>query len=127
METKRKEIQEYLSENVNIFVQPMVYQIVKKRPADPAAFAAQWLKDYIGIKNIIQHKDHPKQSHLIQIAVNKKLMNVPLTKPNLKKQSKKERRKVEWEFQKKFLVHLITEENRNLGTSLRQKNLELLS
>jgi len=32
-----------------VFVQPMIYEIVKKRPADPPAYAAKWLQDYISI------------------------------------------------------------------------------
>lgn len=27
----------------------MVYEIVKKRPDDPAVYAAQWIQDYLGI------------------------------------------------------------------------------
>jgi hypothetical protein len=39
MSEKKKEVQEYLAANVNIWVEPMVYDIVKKRPSDPASHA----------------------------------------------------------------------------------------
>ena len=44
MEDKKKEISEYLTKNVNIFVEPMVYELVKKRPSDPSGYALNWLK-----------------------------------------------------------------------------------
>ena len=44
---KKKEVQEYLAAHVNTWVEPMVYDIVKKRPADPAAHALQWLTNFI--------------------------------------------------------------------------------
>lgn len=36
-----------MAKNVNVFVQPMIYDIVKKRPADPAAYAVKWLEEFI--------------------------------------------------------------------------------
>lgn len=47
MENKKEEIKSYLTNNVNTFVQSMVYDIVKKRPIDPPAHALKWLTDYI--------------------------------------------------------------------------------
>ena len=43
MSDKKAEIQDYLSKNINIFIEPLVYEIVKKRPSDPLAYAQQWL------------------------------------------------------------------------------------
>jgi hypothetical protein len=37
-----------LAANVNTFIEPLVYDIVKKRPADPVAHAQKWLVDFIG-------------------------------------------------------------------------------
>jgi hypothetical protein len=31
---------------VNVFIEPLVYNIVKKRPANPVNFAINWLKTY---------------------------------------------------------------------------------
>jgi lysyl-tRNA synthetase class I len=31
---------------VNAFVEPLVYTLVKERPANPVAFAINWLKEY---------------------------------------------------------------------------------
>lgn len=50
MDSRKKEITEYLSQSVNTFVQPMVYYLAKNRPADPPTAAMNWLKDYIGTK-----------------------------------------------------------------------------
>lgn len=47
MSEKKKQVQQYLATNVNIWVEPMVYEIVKKRPADTAAYALQWITNYI--------------------------------------------------------------------------------
>ena len=47
MSEKKKEVQGYLAANINTWVEPMVYDIVKKRPADPAAYALQWLTNFI--------------------------------------------------------------------------------
>ena len=47
MSEKKKQVQDYLASNVNIWVEPMVYDIVKKRPNDPASHALQWLTNYI--------------------------------------------------------------------------------
>jgi hypothetical protein len=47
MSEKKKEVQDYLAVHVNTWVEPMVYDIVKKRPADPAAHALQWLTNFI--------------------------------------------------------------------------------
>jgi hypothetical protein len=49
MSEKKKEVQNYLTTQVNTWVEPMVYEIVKKRPADPAAHALQWLTNFISI------------------------------------------------------------------------------
>ena len=46
MESKKIEIKEYISSQVNVFVEPLVYNIVKARPTNPVAFAINWLKDY---------------------------------------------------------------------------------
>lgn len=46
MESKKAEIKEYISKEVNVFVEPLVYTLVKERPANPVAFAINWLKDY---------------------------------------------------------------------------------
>ena len=46
MEQKKLEIKEYISSQVNIFVEPLVYNIVKKRPNNPVLFAINWLKTY---------------------------------------------------------------------------------
>ena len=43
---KKKEIKEYISGNINVFVEPLIFNIVKARPADPLEFAIEWLKDY---------------------------------------------------------------------------------
>ncbi len=47
MSENKKEVQDYLAANVNTWVEPMVYDLVKKRPADPAAHALQWLTNFI--------------------------------------------------------------------------------
>lgn len=41
----------------------MVYEIVKKRPADPAAFAAQWLQDYLSTVIFYAAKRSNKNVH----------------------------------------------------------------
>lgn len=46
MESKKVEIKEYISSQVNVFVEPLVYALVKSRPSNPVAFAINWLKDY---------------------------------------------------------------------------------
>jgi hypothetical protein len=46
MESKKAEIKEYISKQVNVFVEPLVYTLVKERPANPVAFSINWLKDY---------------------------------------------------------------------------------
>ena len=46
MESKKIEIKEYISSQINVFVEPLVYNIVKARPTNPVAFAINWLKDY---------------------------------------------------------------------------------
>lgn len=39
---------------MNVFVEPMVYSIVKERPANPVNFAISWLKTYAE-----EHAKHP--------------------------------------------------------------------
>ena len=46
MESKKIEIKEYISSQINVFVEPLVYNIVIARPSNPVAFAITWLKDY---------------------------------------------------------------------------------
>lgn len=36
-----------MAANVNKFIEPMVYEIVKMRPSDPVSHALKWLKSYI--------------------------------------------------------------------------------
>lgn len=43
MSEKKKSIQQYLAKNVNTFIQPMIYNIVKNRPANPPSYALKWL------------------------------------------------------------------------------------
>ena len=43
---KKKQIKDYISNNINVFVEPLIYNIVKARPSDPLEFAIEWLKDY---------------------------------------------------------------------------------
>jgi hypothetical protein len=59
MSEKKKEVQQYLAEHVNTFIEPMVYDMVKKRPADPVAFSIQWLNEHIGkfINNSANRKE----------------------------------------------------------------------
>ena len=60
MSEKKKEVQDYLAANVNTWVEPMVYDIVKKRPADPVAHALQWLTNFISIILIyLRHQKFP--------------------------------------------------------------------
>lgn len=56
MSEKKKEVQEYLAAHVNTWVEPLVYDIVKKRPADPVAHALQWLTNFISNFFIIPDK-----------------------------------------------------------------------
>lgn len=58
MSEKKKEVQQYLAEHVNTFIEPMVYDMVKKRPADPVAFSVKWLTEHIGnfINNLSKNK-----------------------------------------------------------------------
>ena len=35
-----------MAKHINIFLEPMTYDIVKKRPPNPALYAMNWLKDY---------------------------------------------------------------------------------
>ncbi len=46
MEEKKVEIKQYISSQVNVFIEPLVYNIVKSRPQNPVEFAISWLKDY---------------------------------------------------------------------------------
>jgi len=46
-----------LATNVNTWVEPMVYDIVKKRPSDPLAHAIQWLTNYMRI-----YYDNPRKA-----------------------------------------------------------------
>ena len=48
MSEKKKEINEYLVNHVNPFIEPLIYEIVKKRPVDPESFAIAWLKQHVG-------------------------------------------------------------------------------
>lgn len=56
MQGKREEIQGYLAKNINVFVKPMIYEMVKKRPADPEAYALKWLQDRIRTLYSIQKR-----------------------------------------------------------------------
>lgn len=55
MSDKKKEVQEYLANNVNTWVEPMIYDIVKKRPTDPVAHAHKWLSNYIS-KSFLKYR-----------------------------------------------------------------------
>lgn len=55
MQLKKKEIQSYISDNINTFIQPLVLEIVKKRPVDPVQFSINYLQTY-------QSKHQPQQS-----------------------------------------------------------------
>ena len=46
MEEKKVEIKQYINSQVNVFIEPLVYNIVKSRPHNPIEFAISWLKDY---------------------------------------------------------------------------------
>jgi hypothetical protein len=46
MEEKKIEIKQYITSQVNVFIEPLVYSIVKSRPQNPVEFAITWLKDY---------------------------------------------------------------------------------
>lgn len=103
MSEKKKEVQQYLAEHVNTFIEPMVYDMVKKRPADPVAFSVQWLTEHIGTFSIIQQNE--KRLDMIH----NQMMTVrkcPLITRNFKRKNCKERPAAEWVFPKKFLAVL---------------------
>ena len=54
---KKKQIKDYISANVNVFVEPLIYSIVKARPSDPLEFAIEWLKDYADKKRREESSD----------------------------------------------------------------------
>jgi hypothetical protein len=46
MEDNREEIKTYITKTINVFIEPLVYTLAKKRPQDPVSFALKWLTDY---------------------------------------------------------------------------------
>ena len=46
MESKKLEIKEYITSNVNVFIEPLIYNLVKARPASPVTYAINWLQNY---------------------------------------------------------------------------------
>jgi len=101
MSEKKKELQEYLAANVNNWVEPMVYDIAKKRPTDPISHALQWLTNYISTYLLIKPKRKivPMIHNLMMKS--KKFLSI---NQSFKKRNYKEKLEAEWEFQKKSLV-----------------------
>jgi hypothetical protein len=89
-----------LAKNVNVFVQPMIYDIVKKRPEDPAAYALKWIQEYIGNRFFTQLKNNLK---ITSPSPNVVMNNFNLIRPVLIAINKKEKREAESEFLNKFL------------------------
>ena len=46
MESQTAEVHEYIKKHVNPFIEPMIYDLVLKRPGNPIEYAITWLKNY---------------------------------------------------------------------------------
>jgi len=79
----------------------MIYEIVKKRPSDPAAYAAKWLQNYLSNFSFIQQKD---LSRMLTLALNAVMTKCLLIILGLRRIKPKVRKGVEWVFPKRSLV-----------------------
>lgn len=41
-----KEVHEYITNKVNVFIEPLVYDLVVQKPNNPVEFAIEWLTRY---------------------------------------------------------------------------------
>lgn len=46
MKKPNQEVHNYIVKHVNPFIEPLVYQLAIKRPADPLNYAITWLTEY---------------------------------------------------------------------------------
>jgi|JI9StandDraft_2_1071091.scaffolds.fasta_scaffold415711_1 hypothetical protein len=46
MKKHNQEVHDYIVRQVNPFIEPLVYQLALKKPADPIAYAINWLTDF---------------------------------------------------------------------------------
>lgn len=52
---------------MNVFVEPLVYAIVKKRPQNPVGFAIKWLQEYAK-KKVEENSDSDSEEDLDEVA-----------------------------------------------------------
>jgi len=82
----------------------MVYDIVKKRPADPAAHALQWLTNFVSKYFFkFQTRKNANRTNLTVKTMSKKFLSIT---QSLKRRNCKAKQEAEWEFQSKFLAAL---------------------
>ena len=43
MPKQTSEVQEYMTEQINPFIEPLVFEMVQKRPDNPIRYAIEWL------------------------------------------------------------------------------------
>lgn len=46
MKKANQEVHNYIIKHVNSFIEPLVYHLATKRPADPLNYAINWLTEY---------------------------------------------------------------------------------
>jgi hypothetical protein len=46
MPSLKQEVHDYIVSQVNIFIEPLVMELVTHKPSDPIAFSIKWLTSY---------------------------------------------------------------------------------